>query len=180
MQHICTCTHGTTFFLLLPPPVIIKEWLLHLMRVVVIHYLIIKISFPWDLGHYRDQTSEYLCMKRERERESMYLLILIDWYGTIISSSCEQLFMQREILYLFAILHYMYTYMYIRIMLAEKRDIKRQHARQGIPRRGACKAYKALKQEQGYCIRIFNSSTDSNPVQPCAFTIVFTNLLYST
>lgn len=41
MQHICTCTHGTTFFLLLPPPVIIKEWLLHLMR-VVIHYLIIK------------------------------------------------------------------------------------------------------------------------------------------
>lgn len=38
----------------------------------------------------------------------MYLLILIDWYGTIISSSCEQLFMQREILYLFAILHCMY------------------------------------------------------------------------
>lgn len=38
------------FLLLPPPPVIIKEWLLHLMR-VVIHYLIIK--FPsrgtWDI-----------------------------------------------------------------------------------------------------------------------------------
>lgn len=29
---------------------------------------------------------------------------------------------------------WMDVYMYIRIMLAEKRDIKRQHARQGIPR----------------------------------------------
>lgn len=48
-----TYAHARTvrpFFLLLPPPVIIKEWLLHLMR-VVIHYLIIK--FPsrgtWDI-----------------------------------------------------------------------------------------------------------------------------------
>lgn len=52
----------------------------------------------------------------------MYLLILIDWYGTIISSSCEQLFMQREILYLFAILHctYVCIYVYPYFMLAEK------------------------------------------------------------
>lgn len=51
----------------------------------------------------------------------MYLLILIDWYGTIISSSCEQLFMQREIIYLFAILHCMYCiYVYPYFMLAEK------------------------------------------------------------
>lgn len=61
-------------------------------------------------------------------------------------------------------------------MLAEKRDIKRQHARQGIPRRGACKACKSI--EARARVLVYESSTDSNPVQPCAFTIVFTNLLY--
>lgn len=143
---------------------------------VVIHYLIIK--FPsrgtWDITETKLQS---ICAWKEKVYVTMYLLILIDWYGTIISSSCEQLFMQREILYLFAILHYTYVCIYVYPYYARwERDIKRQHARQGIPRRGACK--KVLK--QGYCIRIFNSSTDSNPVQPCAFTIVFTNLLYST
>lgn len=76
----------------------------------------------------------------------MYLLILIDWYGTLSCPAASSCSCSGK-----SSLHCMYLmYICISVFYARwERDIKRQHARQGIPRRGACKAYKALKQEQG-------------------------------
>lgn len=130
-----TYAHARTVRLFFHP--LLKEWLLHLMR-VVIHHLIIKF-LPVELATLqRPNFRVFVHKKRKCMYLTMYLLILIDWYGTLSRPAASSCSCSGK-----SSLHCMYVYMYIRIMLAEKRDIKRQDARQGIPRRGACKACKA-------------------------------------